>query len=227
MGSIGHTGNIEDIRYKIWCIISNISYYIYTVKKDSVFLSSKLSKLGQCLFCLLQLILFFGHWSCYHFLEKFIVIKYCDVVGYLLIPIAITLQTFIDINKSHNKTMCWILMGLANVFQDNVKKCFFLFSWWLQITIPFAFPEAPQEKVTMAIVDWWWMKLYQMWPWLATRGLLISGDIVIISAVLLPFYPLSSIICHLSSWHNHCQSHLQNQLFHQISNIKIIYTCKI
>ena len=52
----------------------------------------------------------------------------------------------------------------------------------------------------MAIVDRWWMKSYQMWPWLATRGLLISGDIVIISAVLLlPFYPLSSIIyviCH-------------------------------
>ena len=85
---------------------------------------------------------------------------------------------------------------MSNNHVINTHAFYLFMIMVILVSVPYALIEPPQEKVTMAIVDWWWMKSYQMWPWLATRGFWISGDIVIISAILLPFHPLSyQVIC--------------------------------
>ena len=89
-----------------------------------------------------------------------------------------------------------VIYCMSNNHVINTHAFYLLMIMVILVTVPFALTEPPQEKVTMTIVDWWWMKSYQMWPWLATRGFWISGDIVIISAILLPFHPLSyQVIC--------------------------------
>ena len=92
---------------------------------------------------------------------------------------------------------CVYSLWVQYMFHNHVTQILFICLWLLLLVLmfPLHYQNHPKGKWQWQLLtDDGWSQIKR--AWLVIRGFLISGDIVIISAILLPFYTRSyQVIC--------------------------------